>query len=1307
MVQKRKKRGRRIDYNDVLEENVTISAHELVRMIHRINPTGKDIPSKKEAKRYRIKARLQSLLIRRYSEALAVTQPDPENPRLVALDLRHYDETACHALIDELDEDARAWAQRQIDEDLTERITGRNPGSTASSQASFHSGKPYSPTDKAAYPRSSKTEAEEGDLSKDALIQRGHNALAEYDYDACETYYRRALKLSPDSPESTLSLLELYVDHLAAYEKALALSDSIPKSVKRNDGVGILLALAAVRCGRIDRALEHIKRIIDPSASEIYLASATYFMQQGDWKRAAEFLRILKSFGKVELKSEVEELAMKVQSLQAKELEPIEEEMVSAWHQGRTQASLSLADRLLSVSPENRAARRIHREFEKQQLKVRIDQLLRLADKAKENEDSGREVELLNSAMAIGAKAENLANRLRYVQNEANRKKEEMETHSVIRLWAEGDKKKALAQYLGLHTQQRSHIKSSIHDLHFSWLDKVLSAQAATKPEKLIEAVLVLGRSREALDKGKDPDSTIAEMKLHSKVLESVPEAHDILQQVERRSRTIEHKKAKDSLDSAMGFLEMGNLEKARDFMERIEASHLNENEKKIFEDIDHRCHYLEKVKRLEQRYTDAHDRADHFAAREIAAELAAHTEQETSVYWPDRVAEETSLIGKQWSIVAVDAGELPACYGSFGLEEMAEKISCCLLPDGHHLVVATSHERWVFLRIFCLDDQKFKKAIIFRAPVKVSRCSIYPVGNTLWITGQDAVVLAFSLEPLNILSWFDFGDAVKQDEVIEGVWLCPKSRSLWLYKRQSGLGGGETLDIMDIDQQRVIRSLKPFGYPTAINTGGDFCMAIQSIITGTVQMYSEKGKQAESFAFEDHRIIHAATLHPNASDFVLLPFDDSVTMNPFIEPDEAEQGDLVISLEVRPDLKGKYPPVRIENTNGELHHSAYTSLDAGIAVILFADASTEDAGYSLAAFKDTGVDLDLLYQVSVSGKCVLACDEFSRRVAAIAFQNNRFQAFVLNENPPVFASENDNSIENGIPFFHGGYYLCNKPTGSINATSLAYMMQLEDSSPKALNETIRETKQAGPKAPDEIAAFINALNRTFHMAEGDDMKMWMRIHHPGHFSVLTDLAEEAAKENKWPEAVSLLERISRTDLDDGTACHVCHLLGMGYFIGQDMQKALRTWKDGKRYENGKCDLDPYIEYAELSLMPPKKRKKQKSDMLRELNIFEAVDNLLAHGKYSDVIDTVEETDAMSKNELQILARLTWAYLHQDFVRDQMRWVCKVLVLAHYCDCYNPELLRVSQVLPSYMETWPESRLGEIATQAEQWLKDL
>ena len=113
-----KKKFSENDYADVLKEKVPVTAHELLRMIHRINPTGEDIGSEKAFERYKIKTQLQSLLIRRFHESLMVEQPDPENPRVVGFRLGHFDIDACHTLIDELDEDARSWVQRQIDEAL-------------------------------------------------------------------------------------------------------------------------------------------------------------------------------------------------------------------------------------------------------------------------------------------------------------------------------------------------------------------------------------------------------------------------------------------------------------------------------------------------------------------------------------------------------------------------------------------------------------------------------------------------------------------------------------------------------------------------------------------------------------------------------------------------------------------------------------------------------------------------------------------------------------------------------------------------------------------------------------------------------------------------------------------------------------------------------------------------------------------------------------------------------------------------------------------------------------------------------------
>lgn len=1317
MAKKRKKKIQKNNYYDVLKEKTPVTVHELIKMIHRINPTGEDISEKKASERYKIKAQLQSLLIRRFKERLIVEQPEPENRLLVGLRLRHFDEEAsraiinqftedaCHAIINELDEDARSWTQRQIDEALTD-----NPfESTKTSEKSIQ----YKSTVPVDYSPAKGIEEKEKNLTKDELITLGQNALTEYDYDASEKYYHRALKASPDDPAPTLLLLELYVDHLAAYEKALELSNTISIGVKKNDKVKVLLALAAARSDRIDLALEYIKHTSHPKTSEVYLLSVKHFIQKGDINRASHFLNELASFEQAELNLEMEQLAKNIQSLRAKSLEPIEQEMIFAQEQGRTEDSLKLADRILSVSPENKAARRIRHKFEKQQRDEKINRFLGLADKAKKNKDFRREAELLKKATACGAKAENLAKRLEYAQNEAKRKKEEIEIQNILHLMAERNKEKAFLHYINLNERQRSHINNKIHDPHLAWLDQILGDQTTTKAEKMVEAVLALGKSREALQKQKGPESIIAEMEFHGKALQSVPEAHYVLQQAQILLKAVKYKEAKDMLENAARFLEKENSQKARSCMDRIKVSLLKESDKAHFDDINHRLHYLEKFIRLKQKYIDAHDRGDHFAAGKIAGELAKHRkqdrvrgqDQDTAAYWFDRQKEHASLIKKEWALVSVDIDELPMYYASFGLTWITEDMNCCLPADKRALIIATSHERWIFLRIFCLDDQKFKKAIILRTPRQMHFRKINAVGNALWITGEDGAALELCLQPLNILSWHDFSSFAREEEVIEGVWLFPKSKSLWLNKRNKKSDIFEICEIIDIHQQRVCRQVKSSGYPMVINTGGHFRVAIQNMTTKTVQVYSEQGKPVDSFAFEHYQTTYAATVHPNRNDFIFLPFNDSESMNPFREFDEEQQGDLVLNIEVKPDLKEKYQPVIIKNSNGELQHLIFTSLDTGIIFIFFIDNSSEPSEYILAAFKETAQGFAQLYEVSVPRNIAFAYDEFSKHLAAINFQGNKVQAVILNEDPPVFDFKPHKPVKKVFPEFRSDYYFCNNPTGHIKATSLAYMAQIRNETEKELSQAINKMKQSN--TPDEMSALIYALHRTFQFDKENDLKLWMRTQYPNHFSVLLDCAEEAAQEKKWSDVVSLLERISRTDLNDGTARHICHLLGIGYFIQGEIEKAEDIWMEGITYENGECDLAPYIEYAKLSLMPAKKRQKQKGNVKEILNIFESIDNHLAHKRWRNAIETMEKTDVLSKNDLQIMSRLTWAYLNQNVMPSEMQWLFKVIVLASYCQIYNNDFMQDNKVLPPYLETWTESRLRDIAKQAKQWLDNL
>ena len=173
---------------------------------------------------------------------MQVEPPASETAQLVGFRLRHFDADAWHALINELDDDARSWTRRQIDET---HAGGPIDSAEFPSESSLN----YQQSSY-QYPQNDRAGDRDEDLSVNELMNLGRKALEGYDYDACERYYLRVLEASHGGLEPALCILELFVDHLAAHEKALAVSESFSKSAAKDKGVKILLALSAARCGR-------------------------------------------------------------------------------------------------------------------------------------------------------------------------------------------------------------------------------------------------------------------------------------------------------------------------------------------------------------------------------------------------------------------------------------------------------------------------------------------------------------------------------------------------------------------------------------------------------------------------------------------------------------------------------------------------------------------------------------------------------------------------------------------------------------------------------------------------------------------------------------------------------------------------------------------------------------------------------------------------------------------------------------------------------------------------------------------------
>jgi len=726
MSKKRKKKKQLIDPNEVLKGDVNVTSYELIRLIHRVNPTKGGFGTKEESERYKIKTRLQSLLIRKFYDGLLVEQPDPENPQMVSLKLQYFDEDACHTLVTELDPDARSWVQRQIDE--------------AESRGGTETGEP--PT-AALHQQSSGSRFAAGkeEYSQTELIDLGRQALEEYDYDTCEDYFHRAFIMSRGAIDASLTILEFYVDHLGAYEKATALADSLSASVKKDEDVKILLALAAVRLGNIEQALDFLGRMMHPRASEVYLLGARYFITDGNTDRAKELLAVLKSVEPNRLQPEIIQLEKDIQQLHHKSLEPMEQEMSSAWQRGELEKAVKLAEQLLVQWPQNKNARRTCNEFAQQQRTDRLNLLLRRADEADAKAEFIEEAELLKRAMELNKDDDGLNKRFKRVQQQAKLQQDEAEIAETIKFWTIGRKKEALLHCVALSENQRREVINR-GDLHFSWLSRVISTQSSIKPEKMVEAVLVLGESKERLQKGEEPGPVVSALQLHGKVLRSIPAARDLLQRAQEMAKALESATAKELLKKAGNLVATEDFQSAHECIDQIKIDRLNQNDRKILADITGELKRLEPIQAMKKKYTGEAARSNHFTSRDIALKLADLVEPDTASFWRQKAAYHSAQIKKEWSFVTGNIEELHPCYSSHSLLWTTDEFNSCLLPDGRHLMLVSSHDCWVFLRTFCTEEQKFKQGIIFRAPIY---SDFVIIGGNWYLYSTPSRVIIFS----------------------------------------------------------------------------------------------------------------------------------------------------------------------------------------------------------------------------------------------------------------------------------------------------------------------------------------------------------------------------------------------------------------------------------------------------------------------------------------------------------------------------------------------------------------------------------
>lgn len=456
------------DPERLLRDGGAVRVEELFRLIHRVNPTDRGLDPDEQARRYELKAGLQSLLIERFGDQLRARE-DGED--LVILEHAFGERDACHALLPALTPSARSWVRWQLD-----AVDDAAPASAP-------------PTLESTCP---------------SVLDDARQALDAYDYPLAEQLLRSAFAASRGAPREALALLQLLVEHLAMDLEALALETKLDSAARRHPRVRALLAMAAARLGRLDDASRRVEGL--PGLSEVHAELARQALAQGHLDLATTSLGRLRDADPAHPDGArlAEALNARRQAHRAEQRRPAEEELETLLERGHWQRLLESATTLLRRFPGSAAASAFRVRAERALVDEEVAALLAGAD---HDERAGR----LDDAVAKLERAERLGadvqRRLGAVREAAAAA---LTRHAVARVRRLLPGREGLLAWATLSPQDRG----AFDEPRLADLASLLDA--SRRPEEAVDALLAL----ESLDQESPAKEQLAVVKPHLRLLE-------------------------------------------------------------------------------------------------------------------------------------------------------------------------------------------------------------------------------------------------------------------------------------------------------------------------------------------------------------------------------------------------------------------------------------------------------------------------------------------------------------------------------------------------------------------------------------------------------------------------------------------------------------------------------------------------------------------------------------------------------------------------------------------------------------------
>lgn len=1241
----------------VLAGGVRPSAAELVELIRQINPTGRGLPATATQRRYQLKSRLQSLLLCRFGEDVEILV-EPGRQGVVILRHRGVERgDAAHALLAELDADARSIVQHRLDTAGAAVHEAPPPmellRSTSRARTEKTPSNPYSST------------------STSELLRQGRAAMAEYDYESARAHFEAALRSSGGALVAALPLYELLVEHLAADEDALNLVPLLAAEAVGHAALRAQLALASARLGEQIEAERWLRGLDDAAAAPVWLALAQRALADEADEAAAACLERARALRAPA--ADLLRLSEALADLQRVKWHPQEVELERCVREESMESVEAAARALLKHWPESPAARRALALVAQRRRKEQSERWCQEATQALAQGHLELAVQKCRMAREHGQVPAELEQAIQTARQE--REQAQLQA-CVAELTGARASAEALGRYVQLPQQLRAEVRRAAGNPILDWLEALELPRTSAPTHAAIEAVLALQRA-ETLP---DPAAVLAALSPHEKILERLDHARRLLARTHATLLTRRSLQTEEQLTSAEAELTAGELTAAEQRLAGIELrgldAPLRERMRQLKERLVRRHGFLCHVDDL-QRYLAADDL---LKAQEEVTGLLELCDPAERPAWAARRLEIAERIRQQWclrefSLSGTRLAEL--LHTQAALDFAASQLETVHALADRELILAHSHGGWLFLFIVDVQDATVRQALTLRTPDPMVQPRVV-IGHQqrVYILGTEHA-LVLDRTHKTVCGWKDLRAFVTPEERIEVVYGVPGTDYLWIC---SGGEVPERATVVDARRWRARRVVQ--ASPTLQPYLGGHAPAMAALdYDSGARLYDASGALGAELGLPDRQTC-GLSIHPTRKGSVALLVEPP--------PDSPEALQPLALVEV----DSKHEELRLEGSHYEQASALVTSLAEQLAFV----AHYSPQGIELHAYGATESGLHRLWRTRCAHGCVFVQDLGAQHVLALFPTGSGLALTKLGRTPPGAPQDGDSAQE--LPSLSGRMWCQSEPLELPGAVQQQLREQRTAAQRRELIEQLRAQYATDVNMLLAMTSRVSLAQRSGHL----DFVERLFPDHPLLAYYRTDLAME---QQSFAEAGRYVAAIEVARLPRRIQRHFFHLLGIVRMRAGDLRGARRAWKRAAR-QPGLCRVEICMEW--LDALHAAHRPLQKAGKRNRMQILahglRIAERDLACGDFEGARRSLEHPAILAAKESQSLARLAAAYLNLPCIAatDGLRFLHKAMVLTRLY-AWRPGSWDASEVfLPR--THWDRERLKSLQVAAEAWIRE-